>query len=342
MRAGDIVVLNRVHRSVLRPGFVAISAIPILIFFAMEFLVGIVFVSADTRGVVYSDSPTCAAELSYRLQMIAMMAIYFIASVLVIAYFIRDIYNNFSSGTVLLVLLSYSLCIASAAVIIVAAYSGVVVPTTRELLGSAIFDEAFKRLATCSANSRWSQASFDKIIYFTNVLAILGVPAFVSGGVSCTARILRIKDSANWQWQAQRLKAYIFLSAALLVIGVLYMRAWVIYPAFALEELHRKIYISNVNAYISYSGLEFVLLIAGYAFPVYYVLHRRSQSISSRILMDEKGMTQRPDEREYLRELTVIAVREKININASEFGAMLAALSSPLIAGSLPSLVGLF
>jgi hypothetical protein len=97
-------------------------------------------------------------------------------------------------------------------------------------------------------------------------LALL-TPALVLGSISCLAMPPRPTKS-DCRRQADRLNTYLYLSAATLVIGLIFLAAMLRWPAYGLNEAQAKAYGAHVDAYVLYWGITYSILIASYYVPV--------------------------------------------------------------------------
>ena len=98
-------------------------------------------------------------------------------------------------------------------------------------------------------------------------LLALVTPALVLGAISCLAMPLR-PTRTDCRRQADRLNTYLYLSAATLVIGLIFLAAMLRWPAYGLNEVQAKAYGAHVDAYVLYWGITYSILIASYYVPV--------------------------------------------------------------------------
>ena len=98
------------------------------------------------------------------------------------------------------------------------------------------------------------------------LLALL-TPALVLGSISCLA-MPPDETVADCRRQAQRLSTYLYLSAAVLVTGLIFLAAMLRWPGYGLAEAAAKSYNAHVDAYVFYWGVTYSILIASYYVPI--------------------------------------------------------------------------
>jgi hypothetical protein len=97
-------------------------------------------------------------------------------------------------------------------------------------------------------------------------LALL-TPALVLGTISCLAMPEPAGRDAC-RFQARRLSMHLYLAAAVLVIGLLFLSALLRWPASGLAGDPASAYTAHVDAYIFFWGATYSVLIASYYVPV--------------------------------------------------------------------------
>jgi Na+/proline symporter len=112
------------------------------------------------------------------------------------------------------------------------------------------------------------------------------------------------------------MKNYVFISAAFLVVGVLYFKSWADYPAFLLNSDATKddfeAYTSLSNAYISFVGIQYTLILAAYALPISYVQAGQSDLICKNII-EKSG----PSASHAARKATLYSVKREEGLELS-------------------------
>lgn len=93
------------------------------------------------------------------------------------------------------------------------------------------------------------------------------MPALVLGTISCLAMPKR-RTRGACQLQARRLNTHLYLAAALLVAGLLFLSALLRWPASGLAGGAASAYTAHVDAYIFYLGVTYSVFIASYYVPV--------------------------------------------------------------------------
>jgi cytochrome bd-type quinol oxidase subunit 2 len=95
------------------------------------------------------------------------------------------------------------------------------------------------------------------------LLLLLFLPAMLLGAISCVAGLPERREE-----QAARLKTFAFLSAALLVSGLLFLSALLHWPAASLTEASANIYNAHASSFLLYWGVAYSALIAAFYIPI--------------------------------------------------------------------------
>ena len=98
-------------------------------------------------------------------------------------------------------------------------------------------------------------------------LLLLVLPAIVLGAVSCLAGLPGLARA-----QAKRLDTYMYLAAALLVCGLLFLSAILRWPGYAFRGADLASYTAHVSGYVLYWGIAYSLVIAAFYVPVAIIL----------------------------------------------------------------------
>jgi hypothetical protein len=98
------------------------------------------------------------------------------------------------------------------------------------------------------------------------VLALL-TPGLVLGSISCLAMPAR-KTVDDCRRQADRLSNYLYLSAAVLVAGLIFLAAMLRWPGYGLAAPAALAYNAHVDAYVFYWGVTYSILIASFYVPI--------------------------------------------------------------------------
>jgi hypothetical protein len=120
------------------------------------------------------------------------------------------------------------------------------------------------------------------------ILLSLVTPALVFGSIASLAvpgsAGARLKDmfakrsSKVRSLQAARLTNYLYLSAALLVTGLLFLSALLRWPGYSLHPADLKIYNAQVDALVLYWGIAYSLFIASYYLPSALILGQAAEA----------------------------------------------------------------
>ncbi|HEV7658735.1 MAG TPA: hypothetical protein VGO55_02705 [Allosphingosinicella sp.] len=118
----------------------------------------------------------------------------------------------------------------------------------------------------CASGSRLYQ-----LLWWLNeiqkYLLVLLIPALVIGMLSCLA-LPPAPEEEDRRYQARRLKIHLYLTAASLVAGLLFLSALLHWPGFAFHGAAATSYKAHVDAYTLYWGVAYSLFIACYYVPV--------------------------------------------------------------------------
>ena len=268
------------------------------------------------------------------MQLLGLMLLYSISALVVIAKFGNDLISLFcrpSQGRLLIV---YGLALAAGVVLIVGAYMGVV-PRSKYLIGKDLFVRALYYAGTFSPGKLWSATTFDYLLDIVNVVTGLAIPAFIAGGISCLACFKHLDSREAWIIQSRRLINYVYLSAGFLVIGTVFLKTWTQYPGYLLEKAALANHTAIVNAYTTFTGIEFTILLAAYALPVVLILSARGDEIARTIAIAEL-----PAANPSLlhRQMRLIRERDKLTFSPQDVVKTIVAVLAPLITGSIASL----
>lgn len=109
-----------------------------------------------------------------------------------------------------------------------------------------------------------------------------GVPALVFGAILCLSLLpAATSDPATRvelvRRQIRRLNTILYLSAFLLVAGILFARAYYTYPTFALSDAQAGPFLAHAEALITYHAVNHSLLIAAFYLPAASILAARAE-----------------------------------------------------------------
>lgn len=117
------------------------------------------------------------------------------------------------------------------------------------------------------------------LLFIERNLLILAVAALALGSISCLALPLPGSDRRFVlrvvKVQAERLQRYLYLSATLLVMGLLFLGAFLRWPGFIYAQPGN--FNAHANAVILYLGISYSILLASYYAPVAMLLSRAAR-----------------------------------------------------------------
>jgi hypothetical protein len=118
-----------------------------------------------------------------------------------------------------------------------------------------------------------------RLLQKINVFAVLiGLLSLIAGSIACLSRLpdenaTEEQELAHYERQSQHLNGYLYLSALLLVSGLIFVAAMLRWPTYALIDASS--YESHVNALTAYYGVTYTILIAAFYIPVALILTER-------------------------------------------------------------------
>jgi hypothetical protein len=317
--------------------YVRIVWAPIAAFIFIEVLVGIFSQSPDMNfDTLEKATFPVWAEAAARLQFFGLFILFLMFTVGVVLKFGYDAIYLFDRKSCERLFVAFTLCAAAGALIIFSALVLHILPQSKEYFGAPLFEHALKKahdykgIGTLQWKVFWGKDTFWWFMLVVNVAVGSAVPAFIAGGISCLGTRQDSDPKQHWILQRERLQTYIYLSAALLVIAVVFLKVWTQYPAFTLTKDAAAAYNSVVNSYAVLTGIEYTVLLASYALPVSLFLSQQADQIAQEILDGAKSKDA----------LTIRDVREKekLTISSRDVLKSIIALLSPLITGSIATL----
>ena len=214
----------------------------------------------------------------------------------------------------------------------------------RNRLGSALFDTLANGPAASEGEAFWPSDMYDAFVTSTHVAIILAVAAMTVGSISCLVNLSGRDAAERWRRQSERLKTYATISAAFLIASVFYFKSWATYPAFLLafedtKDAHAH-FLSLANAYTTYAGIEYSLILAAYVLPVSFVLTWKSERIERRLARTgtESGAEQHSGKSAAKSKNG--DSRENLAVKPLEMLKLIIAIISPMITGALTNLFG--
>lgn len=254
----------------LPPGVIKIVFLPLAVIVAGSLL--IMFLGAPFGGDGELPAATGHLEAASRLKMLAAWLLLAATTLACLAYFVRtvrvsarDTRNRLTKAYWWLALLG------------VAAVAGGLISGAPRFLGERAICNAFGGTWEPGNLRSWldlspacSGTGFT-ILWWLNEVQKIGLalisPALVLGTISCLAMPEKVSRAAC-RLQARRLNAHLYLAAAVLVMGLLFLSALLRWPASALAGNEGAAYTAHVDAYVFFWGATYSVFIASYYVPV--------------------------------------------------------------------------
>ena len=328
----------------LSPPYILIALLPIAVFLSLEIFVGIFAQAPNGLPSPSNEVPLQWMEEAARLQFLGLFILFVWFSVAVFIKFLSDLLFLFDRASQLWLVVAFLLSAFAGGVIILLALEGAVIHTY-EYFGEEVFRNAIKSGTEHSDSGKladwlqwyWNWESFQTILKVVNLAASMAVPAFIAGGISCLA-IASGPDEKDldtqketWIAQRERLKNYVYLSAALLVVALVFMKSWTHYPSFMLKQGNDSVQLAAYNAVVNsvsvLTGIEYTLLLAAYAIPVSFFLSRQADQIAYGILSQRPGAT-----------IQDIRKSEKLIFSSQDSIKTIVALLLPVVTGSIETI----
>jgi hypothetical protein len=255
---------------ILPPGVIRIVFLPLAVIVAGSLLITFLGAPFGEDG----ELPAAAGHLeaASRLKMLAAWLLLAATTLACLAYFIRTVRVSAPDTRNRLTKAYWRLALLG----VVAVACGLISGAPR-FLGERAICNAFGG-SWEPGNLRWlldlspacSGVQFT-ILWWLNEVQKIGLalisPALVLGTISCLAMPAQVSRAAC-RLQARRLNAHLYLAAAVLVMGLLFLSALLRWPASALAGGQAAAYIAHVDAYIFFWGATYSVFIASYHVPV--------------------------------------------------------------------------
>jgi hypothetical protein len=278
-------------------------------------------------------TPTTWDEASARLQLAAVITLFFIYTIVVLSKVLWDLYRFSDWLTRAKLLIVFFVCGIASSVLFVLAYCKMI-PIIDDHLGYGLVHRA----ALLGINQTLGPMAFRYILSIFDILAAVAVAAFIAAGISCVARYETLDEQDNWIFQSERLKTYIYLSAGLLVLGIVSLKAWALYPGYTLSTEPLAHYTALVNSYAMFAGVEYSLILSAYALPVAVILSRRADEIATAIVMREANLQSAAGLWPYSSKVKKAREQAGLVMTPQDVMKTVAALLAPLITGTIASL----
>lgn len=316
--------------------YAAIALLPVFVFLLSEVILltlahnDVAFPEPALASTTYFEPGEAAA----RLKMLGMGFLVFVSCVAVICKFAADLYTYFAGPARQTLYLTYAIVVLIGLVFLAMTYAQGL-PLPKERLGEALFDQVFGGLR--QGRSMWRAPVYEVFISVTHIAVLLAMAAFVAGGLSCLARLPGLSDTENWKYQSDRLKTYVFLSAAFLAISVLYFKSWADYPAFLLKASDFAAYSALSNAYTSFIGIEYSLMLAALALPIAYLQARKGDAIATRILREAHDTATR-SAATLRAQVSAMKKEQGLELSVADILKVVLAIIGPFMTGALTNL----
>jgi hypothetical protein len=316
---------------------VRLAAIPVLAVISVEVVLSLL--AKRPSSILGEINPQVGpwGDAAPRLEVLALGVLYFTGASFIFLKFLYDLVVHFGGVSRLRVLMVFLIGVATG----VAVLTPVMLewwPTTMDLVGADLFSKALEHSTTGGNDYIWGPRVFEVMRALTNIVTGLVVPAFAAGTISCLARFDELTEKENWIFQSERLRTYLYSAAGVLVVGVVFLKAWAGYPAFVLGEGARSTFVGVVNAYATYTGVEYSIVLASCTIPVALILSRRADRIAGAIAREENRLGKSPVSLPYSTLIRTVKERDKLGISFKEVVQALIALLAPFLTGSVATL----
>lgn len=274
-------------------------------------------------------------EAAARLELLSLVSLYLLFAAVLFGKFLRDMAVLFDwrgrgvAGAVL------GVCAAIGLVFILAAYGLDMWAVKRELFTTALFDAAFAEAETYGSDVVWGGTMFLAMLCVTMGLSVLAVAAAVAGGITCLAERPDGDPIENWVQQAERLRTYIYMGAGILIVGVLFVKAWAAYPGYLLCGDAGEAYASLVDAFTMFTGVEYSVVLAAAAIPTAMILSARAQRFAAQSLT---GGGSAPAAAPSRAQIQQERAKHKLIFSAQDVLKTVAALLAPFLTGAIANL----
>ena len=269
----------------------AILAIPLLVLTASELILGFWGDSGVSVADALVAEPT-RLELTARYKTMASFVFFSTVALAVTAMFVWDVGRHFSVWSQVKIVAALIL------VIIVTLVFSVLEPEemksfeTYELLGEDLFRAALGAAKTgaCLPDRTLCESgtSFDAMVamvdlsnHIVSLAAACTLAGIILALAHCPSAGASVEEQAECLRHARRVaKRYLYCAGVLLTAGMLWVQAWMSWPATLIAEAGpRGEFLDMVNAFSLYRGTTFSLLILSVYLPVFLVMAGRFESL---------------------------------------------------------------
>ncbi len=273
------------------PWALTILILPLLVLTGSELILGF----WGDRGVAVPTALVGAPErleLAARYKVMASFVFFTAIALAVTAIFLWDVGRHFKPRSIL------HIAIALVLVILVTLIFSVLEPEemksfeTYQLLGEDLFRAALGAAKTgdCLPDRVLCQTgtAFDAMVamvdlsnHIVSLAAACALTGVILALAPCPEAGASVAVQADCLRHARRVaRRYLYCTGALLTAGMLWVQAWMSWPAVLIaEEGARTEFLGLVNAFALYRGTTFSLLILSVYLPVYLVLAGRFEAL---------------------------------------------------------------
>ncbi len=275
------------------PWALAILVIPLLVLTATELILGFWGDSGMSVPTVLMADPV-RLELTARYKTMAAFVFFSTIALAVTAIFVWDVGRHFTLGS------KAKIVVALILVIIVTLVFSVLEPEemksfeTYQLLGEDLFRASLGAAKTgaclpdrtiCTTGSAFDAmvAMVDLSNHIVSLAAACTLTGVILALAHCPERGASVEEQAECLREARRVaKRYLYCAGILLTAGMIWIQAWMSWPATLIaEEGSRKEFTDLVNAFSLFRGTTFSLLILSVYLPVYLLLAGRFEALWS-------------------------------------------------------------
>ncbi len=273
------------------PWALAILAIPLLVLTGTELILGFWGDSGVVVPTVLVDEPV-RIELAARYKTLASFVFFTTIALAVTAIFAWDVWRHFALRAKLYILIALCLVILVTLVFSDIEPEQIKSFETHQLLGEDLFRASLGVAKTgaclpdrviCATGTAFD--AMVNLVGLSNRIVSLAAACTLTGVILALAHCPEPEASLEAQAECLRharrvAKRYLYCAGVLLTAGMLFVQAWMSWPATLIaEEGARQEFLGLVNAFSLFRGTMFSLLILSVYLPVYLVLAGRFEDL---------------------------------------------------------------
>ena len=323
--------------------FALIALCPIVVFCLAEIVLATLAHNAvPFPSELFEDRAVSqAGEAAARLHMLGLAFLVLLGAAAMVAKTAFDVAAYFSGSARRTLVLACVLALGVGAVFLVLMWwMRFTQPPAR--LGAELFRRLFDVVGATNGPGLWSRDSYQILVSTTHVAVVLAIASMITGAISCLAWFPDLDDKENWRFQSQRLKTYVTISAAFLIVSVFYFKSWAVYPGFLLAAEETKAahaqYLALANAYTAFTGIEYSLVLAAYALPVSYFQSRQADLLARDLVTRGEGAGAALPSAKLAAQVKSLRQKEGLETTPLDMFKIILAIISPLITGALTNL----